>query len=117
MNAGKRAHFAEILLEERARVCRTLGDIAVATPGVDSIVPGRAPGEDGEVGASGAAPGDDDAIIMREAAALDDIDEALRVLYEEPEHYGICARCGIPIDGARLEFIPSARFCERHSPS
>lgn len=115
MEEGRRAHFAEVLLEERNRVCRTLGAIAVATPGVDAIVPGRAPGGDGEVGASGAAPADDDAIVMREAAALDAIDEALRVLYEEPDHYGLCVECGAPISVGRLEMIPTAQHCERHS--
>lgn len=115
MDEGRRAHFAELLLEERNRVCRTLGDIAVATPGIDAIVPGRAPGGDGEVGAAGAAPTDDDAIVMREAAELDAIDEALRVLYEEPNHYGVCVECGASISLGRLEMIPTTKYCQRHA--
>lgn len=113
MDAGKRAHFVELLLEERNRVARTLVDIAVATPG-DVIVPGRAPGGDGEVGAAGAAPADDDAIARREAAELEDIDESLRVLYEDPEQYGVCVECGSDIDSARLELVPTTRYCGRH---
>ena len=115
MDAGKRAHFVELLLEERNQVGRTLGDIAVATPGIDAIVPGRAPGGDGEVGAAGAAPADDDAIARREAAELEDIDESLRVLYEEPKHYGVCVACGSDIDSTRLELVPTTRHCERHA--
>ena len=115
MDDGRRAHFVEVLLEERSRVCRTLGAIADATPGTDSLVPGRAPGEDGEVGASGAAPADDDAIVMREAAELDAIDEALRVLYEEPQHYGVCVECGAPISLGRLEMIPTTTYCLEHA--
>ena len=115
MDDGRRAHFVEALLEQRNRVCRTLGAIADATPGVDSIVPGRAPGGDGEVGASGAAPADDDAIVMHEAAELDAIDEALRVLYEEPDHYGLCVECGAPIALGRLEMIPTATCCQQHA--
>lgn len=52
---------------------------------------------------------------MREAVELDAIDEALRVLYEEPDHYGVCVECGAPISLGRLEMIPTATYCQQHA--
>jgi RNA polymerase-binding transcription factor DksA len=40
---------------------------------------------------------------------LKDIDDALRRLDEGT--YGICEACGKPIDEARLEAVPWARYC------
>jgi RNA polymerase-binding transcription factor DksA len=40
---------------------------------------------------------------------LKDIDDALRRL--ELGTYGICEECGKPIDEARLEAVPWARYC------
>jgi DnaK suppressor protein len=40
---------------------------------------------------------------------LKDIDDALRKLDEGT--YGICEECGKPIDEARLEAVPWARYC------
>ena len=40
---------------------------------------------------------------------LEDIDDALRKLDEGT--YGICEECGKPIDEARMEAVPWARYC------
>ena len=40
---------------------------------------------------------------------LRDIDDALRRL--DDGTYGICEECGKPIDEARLEAVPWARYC------
>ena len=40
---------------------------------------------------------------------LKEIDDALRRL--DHGSYGICAECGKPIDEARLEAVPWARYC------
>jgi RNA polymerase-binding transcription factor DksA len=40
---------------------------------------------------------------------LKDIDDALRRL--DQRTYGICEECGKPIDEARLEAVPWARYC------
>ena len=42
-------------------------------------------------------------------AELKDIDDALRRL--DDGTYGICEECGKPIDEARLEAMPWARYC------
>jgi RNA polymerase-binding protein DksA len=40
---------------------------------------------------------------------LTDVDEALRRL--DQGSYGICQACGRPIEAARLEAMPAARYC------
>jgi DnaK suppressor protein len=44
----------------------------------------------------------------RESQMLADIDQAL--LRIEEGSYGLCARCGKPIDEKRLEAVPTARY-------
>ena len=44
----------------------------------------------------------------RESQMVADIDQAL--LRIEEGSYGICARCGKPIDERRLEAVPTARY-------
>jgi RNA polymerase-binding transcription factor DksA len=49
--------------------------------------------------------------IHRESEQLARIDEALRLLREEPEVYATCSRCGGEIELPRLELVPWARLC------
>jgi DnaK suppressor protein len=44
----------------------------------------------------------------RESQMVADIDQAL--LRMEEGSYGVCARCGKPIDARRLEALPTARY-------
>ncbi|MCM3870884.1 MAG: TraR/DksA family transcriptional regulator [Pyrinomonadaceae bacterium] len=48
----------------------------------------------------------------RESQMVADIDQALLRIKEG--RYGICARCGAPIDERRLEALPTARYCANH---
>lgn len=48
-------------------------------------------------------------IIAQVEAELGDVERAFRRL--ENGTYGICEACGKPIEQARLEAIPTARFC------
>ena len=48
-------------------------------------------------------------LLEQVVAELDDIEHALRRL--DDGTYGTCEACGQPIDAARLEAIPAARFC------
>ena len=50
-------------------------------------------------------------IIAQVEAELDDVDRAFRRL--DNGTYGICEACGKAIEQARLEAIPTARFCVR----
>jgi RNA polymerase-binding transcription factor DksA len=116
MNARKRAHFAQLLDKERQRRSNTLERIAATSAilaGAESTQP---PGDEPTPGATGGAPEDDAAITAREAAALKEIEEALRLMSEEPDRYGICSICGDQIAIDRLEIVPATRFCERHAP-
>ena len=114
MNGDKRSHYETILLTERARITAVLDRIAVAMMAETSEREPFLAFEPG-AGAEGASAEDDAAIEARESAALDEVDEALRVLYETPDRYGICARCGKPIAAGRLEIVPATRLCERHA--
>jgi RNA polymerase-binding transcription factor DksA len=51
--------------------------------------------------------------VMAERASreLEEIDEALRRLFEQPERFGICENTGEPIPLERLELVPWARTC------
>jgi DnaK suppressor protein len=50
-------------------------------------------------------------IIAQVEAELEDVDRAFRHL--ENGTYGICEACGKAIEEARLEALPTARFCLR----
>ena len=114
MDARRRAYFRERLTSERSRLVDELRRIAVATAvdEHDAQEPGREP----EPGPSGGTFEDDAAIASRESVAISDIDRALRMLREDPNRYGVCVICGRRIGMARLEVIPTTRYCERHAP-
>jgi RNA polymerase-binding transcription factor len=48
-------------------------------------------------------------ILEQVETELEDVERAFRHL--ENGTYGICEACGKPIEAARLEAIPTARFC------
>jgi RNA polymerase-binding transcription factor DksA len=50
-------------------------------------------------------------MLSSEARVLEDIDEALRRLYDEPDSFGRCERCGRAIEPERLELVPWTRLC------
>ena len=114
MDARRRAHFRELLTAERKRIVDELRRIAVAAAvdERDAFEPGVAP----EPGPSGSTFEDDAAVANRESVAISDIDHALRLLREEPTRYGACVICGRRIGMARLEVVPTTRYCERHAP-
>lgn len=110
----ERHRVEERLLEERARVLSVLrrfdednetsltaasGDLSdypfhVADHGTDSY--------DQEM---------DTVMAERASRELEEIDAALRRLYEEPEGFGICENTGEPIPLERLELVPWTRTC------
>jgi RNA polymerase-binding transcription factor DksA len=53
----------------------------------------------------------DMANIHRESEQLARIDEALRLLRDDPDAYGTCESCGREIEMARLELVPWTRRC------
>ena len=53
----------------------------------------------------------DTVIAERASRELEEIDEALRRLYEHPERFGVCENTGEPIPLERLELVPWTRTC------
>lgn len=53
----------------------------------------------------------DTVLAERASRELEEIDEALRRLYEEPQRFGICKNTGEPIPLERLELVPWTRTC------
>jgi DnaK suppressor protein len=47
----------------------------------------------------------------RASRELEEINDALRRLYEEPDRFGVCENTGDPIPMERLEIIPWTRTC------
>ena len=50
-------------------------------------------------------------LAQRASRELEEIDEALRRFYEEPDRFGICENTGEPIPMERLDLIPWTRTC------
>lgn len=57
----------------------------------------------------------DFAITSMEGGRLYAIDDALRRLYDDPENFGTCSRCGRDIEWERLEVIPETTLCAEHA--
>jgi DnaK suppressor protein len=53
----------------------------------------------------------DMALAQRASRELEEIDEALRRFYEEPDRFGICENTGEPIPMERLDLVPWTRTC------
>ena len=53
-------------------------------------------------------------LLSAEGQRLQQIDEALRRLYKEPETFGKCVECGNEISMERLELIPWTTLCRDH---
>jgi DnaK suppressor protein len=112
MTDEQRQHLEQRLLEERARVVEALDryraqsrDTVQEQTGNISNIPFHLADEgtdtmDEELDASEAA---------RETAALAEIDDALRRLYQSPESFGRDERTGREIPFERLDVIPWAR--------
>ncbi len=53
----------------------------------------------------------DTVLAERASRELEEIDDALHRLYEEPDRFGICENTGEPIPLERLELVPWTRTC------
>lgn len=50
-------------------------------------------------------------LAEKEAQLLEQINAALRKLYQQPEWFGVCEHCGSAIPFERLALVPWARLC------
>jgi DnaK suppressor protein len=104
MKAERLAHFKQILLTELRQRAQHVGDgqaAALETGGEDAKESADLSQRDGTQEMSLQ-------LGERESQMVADIDQAL--LRIEEGSYGICRRCGHPIDERRLEAMPTARY-------
>ena len=104
MEASKLEHFKQLLLAElRLHAQHVSDDLAAALD---------AAGEDAKESADLSLKDVTQEIALKlgdqESQMVADIDQAL--LRIEEGSYGICVRCGKPIDERRLEAMPTARY-------
>jgi DnaK suppressor protein len=104
MEASKLEHFKQLLLAELGRHAQHVSD--------DQAAALDAAGEDAKESADLSMKDVTQEIALKlgdqESQMVADIDQAL--LRIEEGSYGICARCGKPIDERRLEAMPTARY-------
>jgi DnaK suppressor protein len=114
MTENERQHLEKRLLQERERALRALTRFDE-----QSRVGGR--DDDGELSTYPVHPADEGTDTMereqnsllasKEGRLVYWIDDALRLLYKEPERYGRCFECGEPIIFDRLDIVPWTQLC------
>lgn len=114
MTENERQHLEKRLLQERERALRALTRFDE-----QSRVGGR--DDDGELTTYPVHPADEGTDTMereqnsllasKEGRLVYWIDDALRLLYKEPERYGLCSECGEPIIFDRLDIVPWTQLC------
>ncbi len=104
MEATKLEHFKQLLLAELLRHTQNVSDEQAAA--LDAA------GDDAKESVDFALRDGIEEMALqlgdKESQMVADIDQAL--LRIEEGSYGICARCGRPIDERRLEAMPTARY-------
>ena len=104
MNAAKRDRYKKLLLAELRRHAQNIGEDQAAA--IDAVSDEAK--DNGDLSIRGAVQ--ELALKMgdNESQMVADIDQALMRMKEGS--YGICVRCGKPIDERRLDAIPTARY-------
>jgi DnaK suppressor protein len=104
MNSARREYFKELLLTELRRHAQHIGEEQAMA--IDVISDDAKESSDlalrDVISEMALKLGD------RESKMVADIDQALMRMNEGA--YGICVRCGHPIDERRLEALPTARY-------
>ena len=107
-------HLQQRLMRERDRALRSLGQF-------DELAKSSADQQDSDMYAYSDHMADlgTDAMerekmllfASKEGRYLYRVEDALRRLYKDPDHFGICHSCGNLIDFERLDALPHARYC------
>lgn len=114
MNKKQRHHIEKRLLEERARVLRALRVVASEEglpPSESSGDVSRWPTHLADDASDTEEQERDFIVAQRESELFRHIDEALRLLREDPKTFAKCERCGRAIEFERLDVIPWTRLC------
>jgi len=102
MEAGRLERYRERLLGERDQLVQEIDRIRESIP--DEV---RPPGEHEIAPSEGVDV--DVSLAMADGVHLRDIDAALQRIKERT--FGKCRHCGHEISEARLQAVPSARYC------
>jgi RNA polymerase-binding transcription factor DksA len=114
MNDSQRARFERQILTERVRLEEVLARASsqMREPAGER---GRF-ADDAALSSAGASVDDDRALLSHTTRELAELDEALRQLRDDPDHFGSCTTCGTSIPFERLRLVPGTRYCVAHAP-
>ncbi len=113
MTTEQRAELERALVTERTRLARRLAEFEArtgASPKDRSGDLSRYPLHPADEGTDAMELELGSALAMRAGELLEEIDEALRLLYAG-DGYGRCRGCDTEIDFARMRLIPWTRLC------
>jgi DnaK suppressor protein len=114
LSEAQRHHIEERLRAERERVLRILQEFDRGREASQTAASGDLsdyPFHPADHGTDSYEQEMDTVFAERAGRELEEIDDALRRLYEAPERFGICENTGEPIPLERLDLIPWARTC------
>jgi DnaK suppressor protein len=109
MNKEKRDHFEQRLLRERERAVKALRQMEDEEKGDGDLT--TYPFHLADEGTDTIEQEQEFLLRSVEGRRLNDIDEALRMLYKEPDRYGTCISCSNEIAFERLDFVPWTQLC------
>jgi RNA polymerase-binding transcription factor DksA len=115
MTRARAKRLERDLLLDRERLQREIERLT--TPPSDASEARGRFGDDEVTSTAGNSAEVDDALAVRAARELDDVDRALVQLHEDPDHFGLCTTCARPIPVARLRLVPGTRYCRTHAPA
>ncbi len=113
MTKEQTAELERALVTERTRLARRLAEFEARTGAAPQDRSGdlsRYPLHPADGGTDAMELELGSALAMRAGSLLEEIDEALRLLYGGSD-YGRCGSCGRDIDFARMRLIPWTRLC------
>ena len=113
MDEERRQRYEDLLLEAREQADRDLHRIEEEESEPQSVSAGDTPRFTGGADAASDVQEEETDFIQisRLSDRVDEIDEALRILRDDPEEYETCRRCGETIHARRLEMVPWTRLC------
>jgi RNA polymerase-binding transcription factor DksA len=118
VTAEKRRRFEEKLQEELQRAVRLVQRLTEEErePQSESAGDVHYPQHLAELGSEAQEAETDFALVSMESERIREIEEALRLLREDPERYFMCENgADHPIEEGRLELLPWTRLCVLHA--
>ncbi|MGD8277327.1 MAG: TraR/DksA C4-type zinc finger protein [Gemmatimonadota bacterium] len=107
-------HLQERLMRERERALRSLGQFDVAAKQSAEQADSDSYSYSDHMADLGTDAMEREKMLLfasKEGRYLYRIEEALRRLYKDPDHFGFCHSCKKRIDFERLDALPHARYC------